>query len=201
MTKPTGHPCHVRRLSALPLGATLAVTACSGDDDRTQPSLASNAAATDTAPAANSTPSANSVYAVLTDDTWTLQEAVDPPADSPIASLERPPLEWYAEYVQSSTSPSSMVRLSGHRATFDETRAALKELGFTLDDVALQHWQAAGGSAPDDPASPTIIVLANGPTTLMTLSYELDLDQLTPITDTVESVDQTTWIAAGGVIQ
>ena len=60
----------------------------------------------------------------------------DPPADAPIASLERPPLEWYAEYVQSSTSQSSMVRLSGHRATFDETRAALEELGFALDDVA-----------------------------------------------------------------
>jgi hypothetical protein len=94
-----------------------------------------------------------------------------------------------------------MVRLSGHRATFDTTRAALEELGLALDDVALQHWQAAGGSAPGDPASPTIIVLPNGPSTLMTLSYELDLDQLTEIADTVEGVDQANWIAAGGVIQ
>jgi hypothetical protein len=93
-------------------------------------------------------------------------------------------LEWYAEYVQSSTNQSSMVRLSGHRATFDETRAALEALGLAFDDVALQHWQALGGSAPDDPASPTIIVLAIGPTTLMTLSYELDLAQLAPIADT-----------------
>jgi hypothetical protein len=177
----------MRRLSLLLLGATLAVTACS-DDDLTQPSPTSSA------PSVSSTPSATSVYAVLTDDTWRLQEA-----DYPIASIER--LEWYAEYVQSSTSKSSMVRLSGHGATFDEIRADLAEVGFVLDDVALQHWQAAGGSAPDDPGGPTIIVLDNGPTTLMTLSYELDLDQLTPITDTIEGVDQTTWIAAGGVIQ
>ena len=178
-------------------GGSPSTTACSGDDDAdlTQPSPAGNA------PTSESTSAADSVYGVLTDDTWTLQEAIDPPADAPIASLERPPLEWYAEYVQSSTSQSSMVRLSGHRAAFDETRAALEELGFAFDDVALQHWQAVGGAAPDDPGSPTIIVLANGPTTLMTLSYELDLDQLAPITDTVENVDQANWIAAGGVIQ
>ena len=179
-----------------PARRLLAVTACGGDDDADliQPSTARNA------PASDSTPAADSVYAVLTDDTWPLQEAIDPPADAPIASLERPPLEWYSEDVQSSTSQSSMVRLSGHRAAFDETRAALEQLGFAFDDVALQHWQAVGGSAPHD-HHPTIIVLANGPTTLMTLSYELGLDQLAPITDTVESGDPANWIAAGGVIQ
>ncbi|HEY9378611.1 MAG TPA: hypothetical protein VIQ02_16155 [Jiangellaceae bacterium] len=188
MSKPAGHACQVRRLSVLLLGATLTVTACS-DDDLTQPS------------SSNSAPPNESVYAVLTDDAWTLQEAVDPPTDAPTASIERPPLEWYAEYVQSSASESAMVRLSGHQATFDDTRAALEDVGFTLDDLSLQHWQGAGGSAPADPASPTIIVLANGETTLMVLSYEEDLDQLTAIADRVEGVDQSTWVAAGGVIQ
>jgi hypothetical protein len=189
MSTPVGHACEVRRLSVLLFGAALAVTACSDDDDLTQPSSSSSA------------PSEASVYAVVIDDAWTLQEAVDPPADSPIASIERPPLEWYAEYVQSSASESSMVRLSGHQATFDDTRAALEEAGFTFEDISLQHWQGAGGSAPADPASPTIVVLANGAATLMALSYELDLDQLTAVADTIEGVDQSTWVAAGGVIQ
>jgi hypothetical protein len=179
----------VRRLSVLLLGATLAVTACSDDDDLTQPSSSSSA------------PALESTHAVLTDDAWTLQEAVDPPADAPIASIERPPLEWYAEYVQSSTSESAMVRLSGHQATFDDTRSALEDLGFTLDDLSMQHWRGAGGSAPADPASPTIVVLANGSTTLTALSYELDLDRLTAIAETIEGVDQSTWVAAGGEIQ
>jgi hypothetical protein len=179
----------VRRLSVLLLGATLAVTACSDNDDLTQPSSSSSA------------PAPESTYAVLTDDAWTLQEAVDPPADAPIASIERPPLEWYAEYVQSSTSESAMVRLSGHQATFDDTRSALEDLGFTLDDLSMQHWRGAGGSAPADPASPTIVVLANGSTTLTALSYELDLDRLTAIAETIEGVDQSTWVAAGGEIQ
>jgi hypothetical protein len=180
----------VRRLSVLLLGATLAVTACSDDDDLTQPSSSSSSA-----------PALESTYAVLTDDAWTLQEAVDPPADAPIASIERPPLEWYAEYVQSSTSESAMVRLSGHQASFDDTRSALEDLGFTLDDLSMQHWRGAGGSAPADPASPTIVVLANGSTTLTALSHELDLDRLTAIAETIEGVDQSTWVAAGGEIQ
>jgi hypothetical protein len=98
MSSPAGHACEVRRLSVLLFGAALAVTACSDDDDLTQPSSSSSSA-----------PSDASVYAVMTDDAWTLQEAVDPPADSPIASIERPPLEWYAEYVQSSASGPSRI--------------------------------------------------------------------------------------------
>ena len=183
-----GMLARVRRLPILLLGAVLAVTACSENDDLTQPSTNSSA------------PADESVYAVLTDDAWTLQEAVDPPADAAIASIERPPLKWYSEYVQSSANESAMVRLSGHQATFDDTRSALEDLGFTLNDLSLQHWQGSGGSAPADRGSPTIIVLANGATTLMAFSYELDLDQLTAIANTIEGVDQSTWVAAGGVI-
>ncbi|MEJ7722206.1 MAG: hypothetical protein WKF58_18065 [Ilumatobacteraceae bacterium] len=83
-----------------------------------------------------------------------------------------------------------MVRVSGHYARFNDTRSTLEGLGFTLDDVPLTQWHRAGGSADADPASPTIILLDNGPITLMVLIYDLDLDQLTTIADTVEGVDQ-----------
>ncbi|MBA2387673.1 MAG: hypothetical protein H0V69_11385 [Acidimicrobiia bacterium] len=178
----------MRTARVLLLAATLAVTACS-DDDNAQPSSSS------------SDPSSDSAYAVLTEDAWTLQDAVDPPADAPIVSVEQPPLEWDAEYVRSSASEFAMVRLSGHHATFNDTRSTLEGLGFTLDDVPLTQWHRAGGSADADPASPTIILLDNGPITLMVLSYDLDLDQLTTIADTVEGVDQPAWIAAGGVVR
>lgn len=140
-------------------------------------------------------------YAVLVADAWPLQEAVDLADDSPFNAVERPPLEWFAEYVAGSPNGSSMIRLSGHLATFADTRSALQELGFTFGEIPLQHWNGVGGSAPADPASPTIIVLDNASTTLMLLSYELELDQLTTIADKVEGVDQSAWITMGGVIQ
>jgi hypothetical protein len=35
----------------------------------------------------------------------------------------------------------------------------------------------------------------------MTLSYELDLDQHAAVANSIDGVDQSTWVAAGGVIQ
>jgi len=49
--------------------------------------------------------------------------------------------------------------------------------------------------------SPKKSVLANGATTLVALSHELDLDQLTAIADTIEALNESTWVAADGVIQ
>ena len=66
----------MRRLSVLLLGATFVLTACS-DDDLTNP------------PYTSSAPSAESSYAVMTDDAWTLHEAIDPPADAPIVARQR----------------------------------------------------------------------------------------------------------------
>ena len=177
----------MRKTRVLLLAATFAMTACS-NANTTRPASSSDA------------PSWHS-YAELTDRAWRLQEAVDPSDDAPIVSVEQPPLEWYAEYVQSSASQHALVRLSAHRATFNDARSTLESRGFHLDEISLRRWHGAAGSADADPASPTVILLDNGPITLIVLSYELDLGQLTMIAESVEGVDQQTWIGAGGVIQ
>lgn len=136
-------------------------------------------------------------YAVLTDATWTLREAIDPPADSPLVATERPPLTWWAEYAD---GPGALVRLSGHAATYSETIAALEVAGFVFDEVPLHRWPGVGGSAIGDPSSPTIVIDTGGDS-VMLLSYERDLGQLTAIADSIELVDLPTWVAHGGVIQ
>ena len=138
---------------------------------------------------------------MLVDDAWTLQEAVDPPVDDPIASLDRPPLDWYAEYVRSSPTESQMVRLSGHRMTFDEARADLEDLGFEFADIEVDGWRSIGGSATADPVGPAVVLLENGSTSLMVLTYELELDDLAEVAGTIEAVDEATWVDAGGVVR
>jgi hypothetical protein len=142
-----------------------------------------------------------SEYAVLTSDAWTLQEAIDPPPDDPIAGVERPPLEWYSEYVRTVGNESQMVRLSGHQARLDETQAELESLGFGFADVAVEGWSAVGGSAPGDPSGPAIILLDGDEATLMLLSYELDLDELVGTATGIEPVSKAAWVDAGGVIR
>ena len=182
------HTWRMRSVLGPLIAITLTVAACSSDD------------AAPTASAGESAP-AGSAYAVLTNDSWRLQEAVEPSDGSPAFSIERPPLAWYAEYVSESANASAMIRLSGHGATFLDTESALEELGFALDRVPLNDWNAVGGSAPDDTASPAILLLENGSTTLMMLSYEIDLDGLATLANEVGGVDQSTWTEMGGVVQ
>lgn len=139
-------------------------------------------------------------YAVLRDDAWSLREAVDPPADDPVASIDRPALAWYAEYVRAAPS-FDLVRLSGHEVAFDDARSEMERVGFELRDVNVENWSAAGGTADDDPAGPTILLLENGGSTFMLLSYDIELETLATLADAVEPVDESGWIGAGGVVR
>lgn len=139
-------------------------------------------------------------YALLRDGAWRLQDAADPAADDRVASIERPPLDWYAEYVE--TAPRrAMVRLSGHRATFDGARSELEEVGFVLDDVDIESWTATGGTTTETGSRPTVILLDNGGSSLILLSYELGADALAQLAGAVETADDAAWARAGGVVR
>lgn len=140
-------------------------------------------------------------YAVLGDDAWLLQEAVDPPADDGVTSVERPALDWYAEYVPKNSSNGGTLRLSGHRATFHRVRSDLEELGFDLDEVDVDNWTAVGGSTAEKGSRPTLLLLDHGSSSLTLLSYDLELDALTQLAAHVQSVDETAWTDAGGVVR
>lgn len=140
-------------------------------------------------------------YAVLRDDAWRLQEAVDPLADDGVASVERPALDWYAEYVPKNSSSGGTLRLSGHRATFHRARSELEELGFDLDEVDVDNWTGVGGSTAETGSRPTLVLLDHGSSSLILLSYDLELDALTQLAAHVQSVDETAWIDAGGLVR
>ena len=99
----------------------LALVAC-GDDD---------SASETTVTASGGSPTS---YAILSSEAWSLQEAVDPPEDDPLASTEQPPVDWYSEHVR--TVPAAggtegqMIRLSGHSASINEAQTALEGLGW-----------------------------------------------------------------------
>ncbi|MGQ0521773.1 MAG: hypothetical protein ACT4PX_11570 [Actinomycetota bacterium] len=139
-------------------------------------------------------------YALLRDSTWQLQEALDPPDDSE-ASIERPVLDWYAEYAKTTQSGSQMVRLSGHRATFDVARSELEDIGLVLDEVDVEDWTAVGGTTAETGSRPTAVLLDKGGSSLMLLSYELELDVLARLAGVIVPVDQEGWIDAGGVVR
>lgn len=139
-------------------------------------------------------------YAVQTDDGWEVQEAVDPAAADPLTERERPPLDWYAEYIRS--DHTEMVRLSGHPASISETRAELEQLGFRFGDVIVPgRGDAVAGSHPGDQSSPEVLLLSSGERTLMALSYDVPRDVLLAFMGNVEGATRDEWLAAGGVIR
>jgi hypothetical protein len=144
-------------------------------------------------------------YAILSDEEWSLQEAVDPPQDDALISAERPPVDWYSEHVRTvpaaGGSEGQMIRLSGHSSSVDESRAALEELGWEFDPLTADGWEGVSGTNPSDPSSPAVALLDNDSTTFMLLSYELTVDEVSALAGSVEAVDETTWEASDGVIR
>jgi len=148
------------------------------------------------------------VYALLADPAWTLKKAVDPPANGPMASIERPPLDWYDEYEHLSgpLTPGvrvigQSVRISGSATNLARTETLLEAQGFKPQAVAVKGWRAVQLSHPGDATPEAVIVLDRGTSVLVVLSYELTVEELARLASTIKLVDRSTWIAAGGVVQ
>ena len=78
-------------------------------------------------------------------------------------------------------------------ARLEETLA-----GFSMRSRQVRGLQARAGSGPD---GPQVVLLPVGPGyTVMTLSYELSIDDLVEWTNALKEVDEAGWVAAGGVI-
>lgn len=171
----------VRLALAAALSAA-ALTACSDDD------------------AASDVNAASDTYAVQADDDWQVQEAVDLAADDPLATSERPPLDWYAEHVR--TDRTEMVRLSGHGDRLGDTRSEHEQLGFEFRDVTVPGWgEGLAGNHPADASSPELLLVSFGERSLMALSYDVPADVLLEFMGSVEGADRDEWVDAGGVIR
>lgn len=139
-----------------------------------------------------------SVYFVTGAQGWpAAKRAYKPRSDDPITSRTEPSLDWYAEHERfPDPSRSEAVRLSGHDVPIGQLKDALA--GFALHAGRVRGLQARVGSGPD---GPRLVLLPVGPGyTVMTLSYELSLDDLVEWTNALKAVDEAGWVAAGGVI-
>lgn len=194
----------MRQIVALALAAGLAVAGCGDDDPGDDAATTTSASDQDATDPGNSNGNGNGneggidgSYLLLAAEGWELQEAVDPAADDPIATIERPPLLWYAEYEQGAADTPSRVRVSGHDGDLAAVLDALVP-GFGFEDRTIDGRPALVGRG-NDPLGPSVVVLEHGTTSVMVLSYELPVEQLADLATRVEEVDEAGWAAAGGV--
>jgi hypothetical protein len=136
--------------------------------------------------------------ALLVDDGWTLRQAVEPAVGEPGLAIEQPPLSWWSEYERVEGASGLSIRLSGHRGGLEETVALMERLGFVLDEVEVEGWTGVAGTSAVDPGGPAMMVLAHGSTSVVVLSYELDVSALAALGSSIEIVDGATWDRAVG---
>jgi hypothetical protein len=141
---------------------------------------------------------AERTYALLVDEEWTLREAVEPAVGEPVLATEQPPSSWWSEYERVEGGSGLSVRLSGHRGGLEEAVALMERLGFVLDEVEVEGWSGVAGTSAVDPGGPAMMVLAHGSTSVVVLSYELDVGALTALGSSIEAVDEATWDRAAG---
>ena len=128
---------------------------------------------------------------------WDLRKAYKPRADDPMTSRTEPSLDWYAEHERyPDPNHSQSVRLSGHDVPLSVLEGTLA--GLELRSQKVKGVNARAGAAP---GGPRIVLLGVGPGyTVMTLSYELSLDELIEWSDALRAVNEAEWVARGGVI-
>lgn len=142
-------------------------------------------------------PSPASIYFTSDATGWPLRKAHNPAADDPISSRAEPTLDWFAEYERyPDPSRSQSVRLSGHNVSVARLEETL--VGFELGARTVMTKAGRAGSGPDGPR--VVLVPVTAHYTVMTLSYELSLDELVGWSNSLRPVDEGGWVARGGVI-
>lgn len=138
-----------------------------------------------------------STYFVSEAKGWDLRKAYKPRPDDPVTSRAEPSLDWYAEHQRyPDPSRSQSVRLSGHDVPLAELEATLSGLELRSRDVG--NFRARVGSPV---GGPRLVLLPVGPAyTVMTLSYELSLDELIEWSQALRAVNEADWIARGGIV-
>ena len=128
---------------------------------------------------------------------WNTKEAYNPRPDDPITSRTEPTLDWYSEHERfPDPSRSQAVRVSGHDVPMAQLETHLA--GFELRSRRVHDLQAKAGSGPD---GPRVVLLPVAPGyTVMTLSYELTLEELIEWSNALKEVDEAGWIASGGIV-
>lgn len=138
-----------------------------------------------------------SAYFVSGAQGWTTKQAHKPRPDDPISSRAEPTLDWSAQHERTpQTNPTQSVRLSGHRVSIAKLEETLA--GFELRSRAVMKKDGRAGTGPDGPR--VVLVPVSAAYTIMTLSYELGLDELVEWSNALRPIDEAGWVAAGGVI-
>lgn len=172
----------LRILIVLALAAFVAACNSSGGS--------STGAATPTRPSA-------STYFVSGVQGWTTKQPYKPRADDPISFRAEPTLDWSSQHERSpDPTHSQRVRLSGHRVSIANLEETMQ--GFDLHSQGVMKKEGRAGSGPDGPR--VVLTPVSVDYTILTLSYELSLDELVDWSNSLRPVDEAGWVAAGGVI-
>jgi hypothetical protein len=126
------------------------------------------------------------------DEEWRLVSAFDLLAPSP----GEPSLDWVADFERHPANAPDRVRVSGHVGDLDDMVEELS--GFALDHVGVGALPGLAGRGPD---GPSVVIIGLGDGTVMTLSYELSVDELTEWAGGLDTVTPEEWVAAGGEIE
>lgn len=135
-------------------------------------------------------------YALADSVGWSVQEAVDP-APGSVASIARPPMEWYIEYLDGNV----LAVVAGHAVGLDDARAEMETLMFEFEPVNVPGFaEALEGRSTVEPNGATIVLLDTGNGSISVHSYDATADQLRSLAQTIRPASRDDWIAVGGVI-
>ncbi len=135
-------------------------------------------------------------YALADSAAWSVQEAVDP-APGSVASIARPPMEWYIEYLDGNV----LAVVASHAVGLDDARADLETLMFEFEPVNVAGFaEALEGRSTVESNGATVVLLDTGHGSISVHSYDATADQLRSLAQTIRPASRDDWIAIGGVI-
>jgi len=174
----------------------LLLAGCGGDDGGDPPT-------TPTAAGASIIDAAHP-YLVLEDPYWDLQEAVDYREDNPLANILATATDWFIEYDHCGSDASGAsdrnISIAALDAPMSEVAAGLSSAGLEFEPIDVGAWNALGGLIPSMPEGAKIILVTAGEQTIEVQSHDLSLDELAEIPAALQAVDESGWIAIGGVV-
>ena len=180
------------------LAAVFTVGAC---DDGSAGPASTSSTSPDSASIATTAPADVPVpHALLDAPGWTLREAID--GDPTVASIEAPPISWYAEYQRLEPDADGVVghalRMSGLGIGLDAYRSEMERLGLSFQPVDTPFGSGLSGTTTESGARPVVVVVPLDPGVLELLSYDESADELIALLGDITTVDDAEWRAAGG---
>lgn len=182
--------------------AALLLAGCGADDSSTAP------AETSEAPASGPIVNDEHHFVVFEHADWDLQEAVDYEPGHPFSTIGGglvPATDWYAEYDHEPVDLAGGVirvdylKIAALDGPMSETTERFAALGYETEPVMVGSVPGRVSREPVALEFDTLLLLDGGHQTILLESGDLDVAELLVIAADLRPVDDTGWVAFGGV--